>query len=214
MRSPEPASRPAAPRFLGFLALRGVHFVASRLCGGAVAGLAFDAKFGPTPGGWTAYREPPEFIDAVARQARSFGPCSARILVLGCGTAEFAGGLPPDSFWSILGIDLSRRAIAIATEAADPARARFEVADMRTYRPPGPQDVVTLSESIYYLGRRDAVALFARLRAENPGVIFLVTISQAARYRSYLEDIRDTAPSILEDRPLVPGKERHLIIFR
>jgi SAM-dependent methyltransferase len=214
MRCPDPASRPAPPRFLGFLALRGVHFVASRLCGGAVAGLAFDAKFGATPGGWQGHREPPEFIEAVALQARSFGARSARILVLGCGIAEFAGGLPADSFQSLLGIDLSPRAIAIARGAGDPGKTRFEVADMRTYRPPGPRDLVILSESIYYLGRRDAVALPARLRAENPGVIFLVTISQAARYRPYLEDIRDTAPTLIDDRPLVPGKERHIIIFR
>jgi len=196
------------------LALPVFHYAASRFFGAAIARLAFDAKFGGSDRGWGEFHERPEFISPLAAHAMSFGPGVARILLLGCGGAGLVGDLPAGCYRSVIGVDLSPKAIDLARSKWDPGKTRFEVADMCAYAPPEPQDIIVLSESIYYIKRRKCAKLFARLRAENPGVIFAVTIAQPGRYRGYLRDIRKNSPAVLEDRAPVPEKARHLIVFK
>ena len=202
------------PAVLRILGLPGFHYAASRFFGAAVARLAFDAKFGGSDRDWSRFHERPEFIDPLARQAASFGPGTARILLLGCGAAGLIGSLPDDCYRSIVGVDLSPQAIDLARGKWNSGKIRFEVGDMNAYVPAEPQDLIVLSESIYYLARRRCAGLFVRWRRENRGVTFFVTIAQPRRYAGYLRDIRKNSPAVWEDRAPVPGKPRHLIIFQ
>ena len=102
-----------AGSFRKLLCVPGVQYVTTRWCGKTLRRWSFDEKF--RTGGWDRFSEPPsELVDIVQRHAGG-----GHILMLGCGHASIAGVLPPDSFASLLGIDLSTEAISLASRRAN-----------------------------------------------------------------------------------------------
>ncbi len=84
---------------------------------------------------------------------------SPRILEVGCGKAVMLRHMPPGSFRSFTGIDISKVAIA-ASQLFETERVRFLLADMHSFTPGEQYDVIAFNESLYYA--RDPAAVFAR----------------------------------------------------
>ncbi|WP_157248200.1 class I SAM-dependent methyltransferase [Nonomuraea typhae] len=114
------------------------------------------------PGGSTV----PDLIGKYARLPR--------ILDLGCGATA---NLTLHRYASYHGVDISRTAIRRARALRRPG-STYEVADVLTYRPAAPYDVILLREVLYYFPDEQAVALLRRLAATlAPDGVVIVTIT-------------------------------------
>ncbi len=188
------------------LKLRGVHFLATRFGPKHLRKLAFDEKF--RSGEWDFSNDGPrELMSLVERQANR-----GDILVMGCGGASILKDLSPDSYSSVLGVDLSAEAIRLASNYAGP-KVAFQLADMTKFKCPMPYDLIIFSESINYVPffQRKRY-LQAICRDLKPGGTILVTISQSKRYRNIFTMIRKNF-EILADRQFTDSARR-LILFQ
>jgi trans-aconitate methyltransferase len=148
-----------------------------------------------------------ELTDLVQRHASN-----GHILVVGCGTGAYVNGLTPDSFQSLLGLDISGEAISIARSLA-PAKMCFEVADILNYSLQRNYDIILFTESIYYISVLDRKPLLQRLRDSltSCGSI-IVTIHQSQRYASIISMVRHNF-TVIEEK-ICAGSGRQIIVFR
>jgi trans-aconitate methyltransferase len=131
---------------------------------------------------------------------------------MGCGTGGLAAILDRSGCASVLGIDLSSVAVERA-KIRGLARAQFEVADIASWSCTEQYDAIVFEESLYYLSLKEQVRVLTaqRLFLTRTGV-FVITVSNAARYRAMLEMIRSRF-HVLEDRDHWDSHQR-LVVFR
>ncbi len=87
----------------------------------------------------------PGLVDLVRRHTGG-----GRVLELGCGTGRLAASIPPDTWTTFTGVDLSPSAVSGAQARALP-RATFVEADFEREFPNGPFDLIISEESLYYV---------------------------------------------------------------
>lgn len=187
------------------LALRGIHYLATRFGWAGIRRLAFDGKY--QRGDWSSYTDGKGDLPAtITRYLRS-----GDLLLMGCGGASVLGALQAEEFNSALGIDLSTEAIRLASRYVS-KRVTFQVADMEIFQCPREFDVILFSESLYYVPSSRQIGFLSRLAASlKPDGVFIVTVAEAERYESILRRIRDQF-TILEDRKF-PHSNRQIVVF-
>ena len=188
------------------LLLPGVHFLATRLGPAGLRQRCFDAKF--AGGDWCFSSKPDlQLGQAVEKYSRG-----GAVLALGCGTGSVAAVLPPSSYSSFTGVDLSPTAISIARSQQANSRVRFEIANMETYICSQQFNVILFSESLNYVASPRRKTLLKRLQHNlGSGGNFIVTISDPVRYRGIIRTIRDSF-EVVEDRSFTSSR-RHLLVF-
>ena len=188
------------------LKMRGVHFLATRFGPRHLRKLAFDEKF--RSGEWDFSNDGPrELMDLVELQANR-----GDILLMGCGSASILKDLSPESYSSLLGIDLSHEAIHLASTYAGP-KVSFQQADMTRFKCQKPYDLIIFSESINYVPFFQRKRYLQKICEDlRPGGSILVTISQSKRYRNIFSMINKNF-KVLADRQFA-GSTRRLILFQ
>lgn len=123
-------------------------------------------------GQWEGLKAEEDRFRAVIRMIGQLGN-RPHILEIGCGDAVLLRKMPPDSFASFTGADISDVAIASARKL-EREGVRFMTADMKTFHPPGTYDLIIFNESLYYT--QQTVALLQRYEPFlNKGGSFIVT---------------------------------------
>lgn len=134
------------------------------------------------------------------------------ILDLGCGPGLLAGSLPPETFATYRGIDVSVEAIALANKRASDTIS-FDLGDIETLELTKDYDLIVFTESIMYVNpsrRLKTLKRYAeKLTADGR---LMVTAVQYERFEAIFELIEKHF-EILEDR-LFGHKERRVIVFR
>lgn len=98
---------------------------------------------------------------------------SPAILEIGCGKALMLQRMNAGEFSHFTGVDLSEVAIAYA-KSFETERIHFVCADMQTFEPQQPYDVVAFNESLYYA--KDPAQVFRHyLSYLRPGGSIIVT---------------------------------------
>jgi cyclopropane fatty-acyl-phospholipid synthase-like methyltransferase len=122
---------------------------------------------------------------------------------------------------SVLGIDISNRAVAIAQQRlADLGNVSFRVANLRTFNE-GPYDLIILADTLYYLGDRhypkefrELIEQLASLCAPNGRVLLLNYIAPWRRQEDlfeYTKLFKDAG--LTEERTeVVEVKHKHFLI--
>jgi trans-aconitate methyltransferase len=188
------------------LQIRGVHWLASRFGGVRLRRLSFDAKF--RNGTWDFQNESPSLVRLVEQYSGG-----GHILVLGCGACPIASALPVSSYTSLLGVDLSPEAVALASSRHNLPNVRFEVHEMREFQCAQLYDVILFSDSLYYVQRSLREKLLRRLsRHLSPNGHIVVAIAEPQRYAPILEMIRANF-QVDVDGPL-KHEQRHVLVFK
>jgi SAM-dependent methyltransferase len=203
---PATTSPPILARWLrSFLCFPGVQYLTTRLGGRNLRRWSFDEKF--RSGEWNFVSEASsELVRTVERYAGQ-----GNILMLGCGTASLASALNPESFRSLLGVDLSPEAIARARERAN-HKVRFEVGDMLQFTSAEKFSVIVFSESLYYIKSWQRQKLLERAaQMLAPGGRIVVTVAQPDRFAGMLRMMRQNF-QIAEERNF-PGSSRRLVVL-
>ncbi|OQP61076.1 hypothetical protein A3860_04990 [Niastella vici] len=86
--------------------------------------------------------------DAIIQAVQAYGR-NGYILEVGCGEGILQSRMPPGSYSSYLGIDISEVAIKKAGRLCDQT-TQYVRADMETYIPKSRFDVIIFNESLYY----------------------------------------------------------------
>jgi SAM-dependent methyltransferase len=170
----------------------------------------WDSEF--ASGRWTCLDSAPgdfayEHIERHANQGR--------ILDLGCGPGATGSELKAGAYGLYTGVDISSVAICKATErAAASGRAstnRYLQADIMTYVPDEPQDVIVFGDSIYYIPRAFILPMLKRYSQflKSDGVF--VTKIYGRRYHKIM-DLLERNCEILEKK--VYAKEVFVYTFR
>ena len=125
-------------------------------------------------------------MDSLAGLVSILGYCQflnpASILDAGCGEGLLAEKLKILPYKSYLGMDVSREAIAIATNRLGDDRSRFTVADAWAFETDERFDVIVFNQSLYYL--TDPAGILKKYRAMlNPGGRIIVSMVDNARTR-------------------------------
>jgi SAM-dependent methyltransferase len=97
-----------------------------------------------------------------------------RVLDVGTGKGELARDLAIRAGATVTGIDVSRSAIAFATERSAHERVAYVLADVWKFEPPSGYDVVVLSNVLEHLDRRPE--LLRRLARTTGASSFLVRV--------------------------------------
>jgi trans-aconitate methyltransferase len=184
----------------------GAHYLLTRFGGAALRKKCFDEKY--LSGDWDFAGNPDSVLAGVVEKYSAGG----HILILGCGSASMVGGLSPNSFQTLLGIDISPEAVKRANRQKSGA-VRFEVGDISKYKCERQFDVILFSESIYYvnpLGRKRLLKNLAGNLTANGKII--VTIAQPERYANILKMIRKNF-EVVEDGNF-KDSQRRLLVFR
>ena len=126
-------------------------------------------------------------MDSLAGLVSILGYCQflnpASILDAGCGEGLLAEKLKILPYKSYLGMDVSREAIAIATNRLADDRSRFTVADAWAFETCERFDVIVFNQSLYYL--TDPAGILKKYRAMlNPGGRIIVSMVDNAGTRS------------------------------
>ena len=126
-------------------------------------------------------------MDSIAGLISILGYCDflkpASILDAGCGEGLLAEKLKLLPYKSYLGMDVSKEAIALATQNLGDARSRFVVADAWLFETPEGFDVIVFNQSLYYL--TDPAGILKKYRALlNPGGRIIVSMVDNARTRA------------------------------
>jgi len=126
-------------------------------------------------------------IDSLAGLVSILGYCQflnpASILDAGCGEGLLAEKLKILPYKTYLGMDVSREAIAIATNRLGDDRSRFTVADAWAFETDEHFDVIVFNQSLYYL--TDPAGILKKYRAMlNPGGRIIVSMVDNARTRA------------------------------
>lgn len=159
------------------------------------------------------------FADLLARVVLDRPP--ELVVDLGCGSGELTAGLL--SRWpsaSVIGVDSSAEMVASAERlrgglpSADAARLRFVEADLSTWTPPAPVDVMTSNAALQWVpGHLDLLpALMSRLA---PGGRLAVQVpgNHDAPAHALLRDLRRTPRwSPLVGPDVAPGLDRRLAV--
>ena len=164
-----------------------------------------------------AYREDPAHTIVPDRivAAEVAGLAPGRALDLGCGTGEIARMLA-EMGWSVVGVDWSQHAVALANEAAAQRRldARFLAADTTAWQPAEPFDLVV---STYALpgGNANARILATASGALNPGGVLLVVewdVSMADVWHFDADELLSVEQivSLLPDLAIETAEVRHI----
>ncbi len=100
-------------------------------------------------------------IENVAGLAAVMGYCQhlapRTILDAGCGEGLLAAKLRLLAYDHYLGLDISREAIARATQTLGDARTRFDVTDLHSFESGRQFDVIIFNQSLYYLSEPQGV---------------------------------------------------------
>jgi 2-polyprenyl-6-hydroxyphenyl methylase/3-demethylubiquinone-9 3-methyltransferase len=184
----------------------GAHYLLTRFGGAALRKKCFDEKY--LSGDWDFAGNPDSALAVVVEKYAAGG----HILILGCGSASMVGGLSPNSFQTLLGIDISPEAVKRASRQKSEA-VRFEVGDISKYKCGRKYDVILFSESIYYVNplRRKRLLKYLADNLTGQGRI-IVTIAQPERYAGILKMIRRNF-QVAEDRNF-QDSPRRLLVFR
>jgi 2-polyprenyl-3-methyl-5-hydroxy-6-metoxy-1,4-benzoquinol methylase len=201
------AENPSVKWTVKLLNMRGLHFLARRFGTRKLQQAAYNARF--LSGEWNTgpVDVSQDLVEVILRHASG-----GKVALMGCGTGGLAAILDRSECTSILGIDLSSVAVKRA-RMRGLARAQFEVADFASWGSMEQYDAIVFEESLYYLSPKEQVRVLAahRLSLTRAGV-FVITVSDAARYRTMLKMIRSRF-HILEDRD--HGNSNHrLVVFR
>lgn len=126
-------------------------------------------------------------MDSLAGLVSILGYCQflnpISILDAGCGEGLLAEKLKILPYKSYLGMDVSKEAIAIATNRLGDDRSRFTVADAWAFETDERFDVIVFNQSLYYL--TDPAGILKKYRAMlNPGGRIIVSMVDNARTRS------------------------------
>jgi trans-aconitate methyltransferase len=117
--------------------------------------------------------ETPRYAEILRQIAARRAAQPLRILDAGCGNGRLAEWLPAAERARYLGVDFSRAAIEEARARAP--EAKFMVADLDTWRPLVPCDVIVFNEVTYYLrAPARTMAIFARALAPHGCLIVSV----------------------------------------
>jgi len=187
------------------LAVKGIHFLATRFGSPQLRSWAFDEKY--RLGHWSFSGDGPELFKTVQNYLRG-----GRLLMLGCGGATLLDDLDSKDYTEVLGVDLSEEALRLAQRFASD-KVSFVKGDMTTFQPARRYEVILFSESLNYLATKIASRCLQRLSQDldHQGV-FVVTFAQSDRYAEWIEMIR-TSFAVVEDRKFT-GAQRHLLVFR
>jgi 2-polyprenyl-3-methyl-5-hydroxy-6-metoxy-1,4-benzoquinol methylase len=189
---------------MNLLAAKGIHYLVTRFGPLKLRGLAFDEKY--RQGHWSFHSNGDELSAVINRYLRG-----GDLLIMGCGGASVLEGMDLHGVKSVLGIDLSQEAIRLANRFASD-KVSFQLADMVTFECPNHYDLILFSESLNYVPVAGQESLLRRLAESlKPGGVFVVTFSQAKRYKNMIDGIRRDFV-VLEDRTFT-GSNRHLIVF-
>jgi len=201
------AENPSGKWTVKLLSMRGLHFLARRFGTRKLQQAAYNARF--LSGEWNTGpgEVSPDLVEVILRHASG-----GKVALMGCGTGGLAAILDRSGCASVLGIDLSSVAVERA-KIRGLARAQFEVADIASWSCTEQYDAIVFEESLYYLSLKEQVRVLTaqRLFLTRTGV-FVITVSDAARYRTMLKMIRSRF-HILEDRNHGNSRER-LVVFR
>ncbi|HEU6449331.1 MAG TPA: class I SAM-dependent methyltransferase [Verrucomicrobiae bacterium] len=185
-------------------AVRGIHYFFTRFGGSTLRRLSFDEKY--RSGEWKFEGDNPELARLVEQHSNN-----GHILILGCGSAPIASALNPESFRSVLGIDLSPEAIASAKKRAG-EKIRFEVGDMTRFQCCKNYDVILFSDSLNYVNWFARRWLLKKLcRHLTPHGRIIVVTAEPERYAGILRMIRRHFTVEL-DRKLACSS-RHVLTF-
>jgi trans-aconitate methyltransferase len=201
------AENPSVKWTVKLLNMRGLHFLARRFGTRKLQQAAYNARF--LSGEWKTgpVDVSQDLVEVILRHASG-----GKVALMGCGTGGLAAILDRSECTSILGIDLS----SVAVERANMrglTRAQFIMADFSSWGCTEQYDAIVFEESLYYLPLKKQVHVLTehRLCLTRTGV-FVITVSDAARYRIMLEMIRSRF-YVLEDRD--HGNSLHrLVVFR
>jgi SAM-dependent methyltransferase len=133
-----------------------------------------------------------------------FKPDAPSILEIGCGTGLLAQRLPPGSHGRYTGVDVSAQAIAEARQRNLPG-CTFLLADMDSYIPNAPADLLILSEVLYY-SRHPLVTLRRLARCLTPGGLLILTMNHHPRADQLWPQL-DTAFSTLDQTTVTNAKD-------
>ena len=201
------AENPAVKWSVKLLNMRGLHFLARRFGTRNLQQAAYNARF--LSGEWTnnPRHVSKDLVEVILRHGSG-----GKVALMGCGTGGLAAILDRSECTSILGIDLSSVAVERAKRRGL-TRAQFTVADFASWGCTEQYDAIVFEESLYYIPLKEQVRVLAahRLSLTRAGV-FVITVSDAARYRTMLKMIRSRF-HILEDRNHGNSRER-LVVFR
>jgi SAM-dependent methyltransferase len=125
-----------------------------------------------------------------------------RILDLGCGPGATGAELKADTYTLYTGVDISAVAVAKATERAKAigrtTTNRYLQADIMTYVPDEPQDVIVFGDSIYYIPRALILPMLKRYsQFLKSGGVFVTKIYPGRRHYKIM-DLLERNCEILE----------------
>jgi SAM-dependent methyltransferase len=188
------------------LGLRGLHFFATRFGTKRLKSLAFDEKF--RNGDWQFGEDSSGELARVVSNYANQGD----LLIMGCGGAAILQHLESGRLASVLGIDIAKEAIRLASRYQAPNIA-FQESDMIRFKCPRLYNLILFSESLNYVPFFKRKSYLQELcKALKPDGCIVITIAQSRRYSGILSMIRRSF-QVLEDRKF-SGSERHLIIIR
>lgn len=188
------------------LVTKGIHYFVTRFGPMRLRSLAFDEKY--RSGAWNFRGESSDHLPCVILKYLRNGD----LLILGCGGASILESFEPDTFSSVLGLDLSEEAVRMASRFAR-KNISFRTGDMVTFECPRDYDVILFSESLNYVPTSQQEKVLKNLAKHlKGGGVIVVTLAQSTRYHAIIELIRSRF-EIVEDRRF-SGSERHLLVFR
>jgi SAM-dependent methyltransferase len=151
-------------------------------------------------GGWNHIAETQgDFVYAVI--ARYMG--GGALVDLGCGIGATGNELPAGSYRHYTGVDISDVALAQARANAEKlGRAsihRYVQADIETFLPAEPADIILLRECLYYIPKGRVPAMLTRLATRlKPEGVVLVRLFDRDAYAEYVQIIKDTLALVEE----------------
>lgn len=115
-------------------------------------------------------------------------PGQPEVLEIGCGEGLLQQRLQPQNYGRFVGVDISDRAIEVATGAAD-EKCTYLVADMDKYQPEGTFDFIIFNEAIYY-SKHPLKTLQRFTSYLKPDGLLLVTINDHKHSDELWDSIR------------------------
>ncbi|WP_448582166.1 class I SAM-dependent methyltransferase [Thermaurantiacus sp.] len=162
------------------------------------------------------YRQGAEFVGArspVLLELLAVLLPGRRVVELACGDGSLAAALGGFGHATYQGFDISSVAIALAIRRQLPGMT-FAVADMESWTPAAPFDLLLVEEAIYYLAPDAQVALLERaFAAMGPDGLAVIVLHSATKHAAIIERLgqrfrlvtdrreRDRAYLVLGPRP-------------
>ena len=139
------------------------------------------------------------------------------VLDLGCGDGHVGLGLHPEKYHTYAGVDISeigvREAVA-KCQAVGEGRSEkntFCAADISTYRPGHPVDIVLFKDSLYYVNRLEMLRVLSELQTFlKPSGVFIVEMDDVKRH-GWIRDLIRQHFRVLEDSEDLQGDWMQLV---